>query len=177
LADDGEESQTLSDKLAKILRERFPNDSFIQVECPENLDDYVFHITFNPLTYAKTLLIGIGIGGLAAYKVQHNPLYRGVSVFAACPPPGVSSQPSGGPRVIVYGSKYGVYGLPSFLFNKQEDATSIQLYGLPSLIHGPKLALGCIAYLVGKYMQGEDLSEAIFTASGNDTIIPAKGLE
>ena len=50
-----------------------------------------------------------------------------------------------------------------------------QLYALPSLIHGPKLALYCIAFLVGNYMKKEDLSETIYTASGNDQVLSARG--
>ena len=185
-ADVKEESQALSDKLATILRGRFPNDSFTQVACPEALDGWIFeptgpgdYMSLNPAACSKTLLIGIGTGGLAAYQAQQSQKYYGVSVFAACPPPGISSQPSGGPRVIIYGSKYGVYGIPLTLqfMRKKKDSIPTQLYALPSLIHGPKLALRCIAYLVGKYMNKEDLSQPIFDVTGDQYIHAMEGLE
>ncbi len=185
-ADAGEESQKLSDRLAGILRKRFPDDSFVQIECVDIPGTTVLQpgrpgdfISQNPAACGKTLFIGIGMGGLTAYTMQQDPRYRGVSVFAACPPPGVSSQPSGGPRVTVYGSKYGVYGIPPLLRKWRELQGSIpsQLYALPSLIHGPKLALRCIAYLIGKYMNHEDLSQDIFDVTGDQHIHEAEGLE
>ena len=183
-ADVKEESQDVSDRLAKILRKRFPNDSFMQIACPESLDNYVFEPNIpgdylNPSACAKTLFIGIGTGGLASYSIQQDPRYRGVSVFAISPPPGISTVAGGGPRVVIYGSKYGVYGIPSFLFSERvkRGETPSQLYALPSLIHGPRLALYCIAYLVGNYMKKEDLSQDIFTVTGDNQIHAAEGLE
>jgi hypothetical protein len=185
-ADWREESQALGGKLTGTLQERFPDDKFVKIACPEIPDSFVwepiapdYDLEIYPPMCAKTLFIGIGAGCLSAYKVQQEPKYRGISLFAACPPPGISSQPSGGPRVIVYGSKYGVYSIPFTLQwqHKERGKIPTQLYALPSLIHGPKLALYCIAYLIGKYMKNEDLSQAIFDVIGDQYIHTVEGLE
>lgn len=185
-ADFREESQDLCDKLTGILQKRFPDDAFVKIACPEVPDGWVWEPTtadydldIRPDMCPKTLFVGIGPGGLAAYQVQQDTRYRGISVFAACPPPGISSHPSGGPRAIVYGSKYGVYGIPTCLqwLRKKRGDIPTQLYALPSLIHGPRLALYCIAYLIGKYMNHEDLSQDIFTVTGDRQIHAAEGLE
>ena len=93
-ADAGEESQKLSDRLAGILRKRFPDDSFVQIECVDIPGTTVLQpgrpgdfISQNPAACGKTLFIGIGMGGLTAYTMQQDPRYRGVSVFAISPPP------------------------------------------------------------------------------------------
>jgi len=161
LTDKGEESIEFSDKLCKLLRERFPADTFFQKFTPEVMNPNLpgtpgmdrTALTRKPVENSKVLLIGIGVGGLFGYRLQLEKEFEGVSLIAVCPPPGLSLAPAGGPRAVLYGSKEGVYSLPI----EKYHVPHTQTFGIPSLQHGPQLAFYAIAYLVDKYMQEEDL--------------------
>jgi hypothetical protein len=163
--------QVFSGRLIGLLRERFGEEAaFIEVPIPyregESTPPSVPLDDPGPGA-CHTLLIGIGTGGMVAYNVQRRAAFLGSSLIAFCPPPGIACDTMYGPRAIFYGSKNGVYGT-SLLQRQSSKAGHLpaQMYGLPSLIHGPRLALYAIAYLVGEYMESEDLSRAATGVSG-----------
>jgi hypothetical protein len=174
LSDGEPRSLEVVDKLHEVLGGRFPESVFFKTLVPglDKLPEGPFTLpsVYIPPDTKQVLLIGIGMGGLAAYRMQTYAGNRGVSVFAVCPPPGVSLQPEGGPRVVIYGSKEGVYGLPQarkeFYRIFDPYAPDLQVYGIPSFIHGPHLAMYATAYLVGKYMVQKDLSTEIVKLTG-----------
>jgi len=161
-------------KLAKTLAARFPDANLLEakIDYPtyrclsdglgEPLKDANIGLPFEVSRFS--LFIGIGSGALLAYKLQ-NAGYRGVSLIAACPPPGITHEPEGGPKVILYGTKDGVYKSRKVFDPRHEPqdlpGVDSQMYGLPSLTHGPELAFYAISHLVGKYMENSDLSETI----------------
>jgi hypothetical protein len=166
--------QAFSGRLVGILRERFGDDAqaaFLEVPIPyREGEDAVPSVPLDtepgPELAPRILLIGIGTGGMVAYNVQRRAGFHGSSLIAFCPPPGIACETSEGPRAIFYGSKSGVYGTSLLRHPLKGEHLPAQMYGLPSLIHGPKLALYAIAYLIGEYMESEDLFRAATGVSG-----------
>ena len=162
--------QVFCGKLMGILKERFPEEALLEVPIPyrkgEDAPPDALLETEASLA-PRTLLIGIGTGGMVAYNTQRRESFHGSSLIAFCPPPGIACDSSDGPRAIFYGSKNGVYGTSLLQKNSVRGCLPpAQMYGLPSLMHGPGLALYAIAYLVGEYMGAEDLSRAATGVSG-----------
>lgn len=162
LSDGDGESQAVAEKVMGILSERFPDSVFLRTcvsaellpEGPLLLPT----VELNPTISPHVLIIGIGAGGLAAYRMQTHPDNRGVSVLAICPSPGVSMEPEGGPRVLIYGSQSRVY---KTAFTKDPQPYDTQVYAIPAFVHGPKLAVFAIAYLASMYMKQNDLSDVV----------------
>ncbi len=169
--DERDTGQAFSGKLVGLLRERFGGEGFLEVPL-------LYREGQEPLLSApleseaslspRILLIGIGTGAKVAYGVQRREGFHGSSLIAFCPPPGIPYETTEGPRAIFYGSKDGVYGtsLLQRLYAAKGERLPAQMYGLPFLIHGPSLALYAIAYLIGEYMESEDLSRAATGVSG-----------
>lgn len=167
--------QAFCGRLMGTLKERFPEDVFLEVPIPYREGEdappdipFVLPLLEEEASLAPhTLLVGIGTGGMVAYNTQRREGFHGSSLIAFCPPPGIACDSSDGPRAIFYGSKNGVYGTSLLQKNSVRGCLPpAQMYGLPSLMHGPRLALYAIAYLVGEYMGAEDLSRAVTGVSG-----------
>ena len=165
-------SQEFADKLRHIMKERFPEDNFLNAVIPYPFmvgDDHAIATIPFPLKRPidpidRTLFVGIGTGGAIACQMQANPAYNVVSVFAVCPNVGIREYPTPHPRVLIYPSSEYPYYFPAKASSATPDGP--QVYGMTSLIHGPKLALYAIAFLLGKYLEAEDLSEPVRMASG-----------
>jgi len=158
-------SLKMTRKLKKLLETRFPEDKFLEVPIPYPsqraegpLPDVALETA--PASAAHALFIGIGTGSTVASKVQKDPSHHGASLIAVCPPPGIGPAPEAGPRVVLCGSKTGMYSIYS------AEGFPFQEYGIPTFIHGPGLVLYATAYLVGAYMEGESLEGPLTSLFG-----------
>jgi len=159
--------------LAKILKDRFPRDVFLQAGIPYPAGFVPGEWPLPPASLAMpsvlaphSLLIGIGTGGTVACRMQGDPALSGISVFAVFMPSGIDTCPGKGPRVDLRGSRDGTYG-PSVLLRhyKIRHPDPIQTYFLPCLAPGPGPVVHAMAYLIGKYMKQEDIYEYIMAAN------------
>ena len=167
--DKKDDERAFQGKLAGLLYRRYPNVVFldagkayqISYDGTESVEPDT-DMGMPPNVAPWTLFIGLGTGALVAYNLQNDPKYRGTSLIAVCPPPGITIEPNNGSKVILYGSRDGTYGFPTLLGNQRGGT---QIYGTPVLQHGPSLALYAVTYLVGKYMEKENISESVLELS------------
>ena len=168
--DFGEGPDEATKKLCKIARERTGDKRFFTVpQMPYHspvvaewvVEKQLAASLMGDLAY-NSLLVGIGMGGLLAARMQAEfPLHVN-AVLAVYPPFGAELPPlRRGTRTILYPYKEGYARF-------QRTDGSLRAYGLPCLIHGPALAPYAIYSLIRKCTLGGDLWEQIERIRGND---------
>jgi pimeloyl-ACP methyl ester carboxylesterase len=155
-----------SDKLAEIMSKKLGTDYYFfkrpqpPYEFNEDVDVELAYrwvkTYFLPDTLINSVILGIGIGGLLAAKLQEDFPARNLSVIAVNAPTAegsISLEESPEGRVALYSSLYSPLASHCDWSNY-----ATQAYDAVWLSHGIKNTKYALAYLLSAYMRQEDIS-------------------